>query len=423
MARRQSTRKGAGGFRDYVEWKERQRAARACLQGGDEAAGRAAWDQSTATGLNLVAQTPSDVIALGRRLRALDPDGSFGPRPDRTAPAQVRRVVRAPAPAAAPSGDEGADWLDRLNRNPVAKSLAGEAGLGVGLPMGVGRALVRSAKGVPEAASLLVGLKYPEVSMLGPGGRSLFAQFDGAVTGLVGAESRALDYTRRGVANPRIVADDLKREGGRLAAKFIPGAAPGPDTIAGNFGRNLNVGANLGELSTDVGLTVLAPEAAEEVFGLRALSKDELIDRYLRQGFRASQAERLAKAYTAVGHHSVPQRVRIPEKIGPVPVPSAVARRPLPSAFMDSWLNVLRPGWMSTGEMYERHALVDKHFHGARFSPRIGGSWSAKKLGIKKYGPFGRFYHGSPITKPVVTALSPGAPTDVLHVVNQDPRQ
>lgn len=61
---------------------------------------------------------------------------------------------------------------------------------------------------------------------------------------------------------------------------------------------------------------------------------------------------------------------------------------------MDGVFNVLKPEDISRGDFYELHYKVDPRFHGTRVVP--GEPWRGGKLGLKRFGPAGRIWHGSP---------------------------
>lgn len=73
------------------------------------------------------------------------------------------------------------------------------------------------------------------------------------------------------------------------------------------------------------------------------------------------------------------------------------AWEPLPKSISESAFNVLKPSNISQGAFYELHNGVDKSFHGARIGAKGGGgSWSAKRLGLPKYGTAKRLWYGAP---------------------------
>jgi hypothetical protein len=101
--------------------------------------------------------------------------------------------------------------------------------------------------------------------------------------------------------------------------------------------------------------------------------------RFRGQGFTAAQAHYLARPYVGRGHHFlIPRGSR------------------LPRFFRESPANVLKPKGISRGRFYELHYRVDPHFYFAPFPRRIPGGWRGPSLGLRKYGPVGRLWYGSP---------------------------
>jgi hypothetical protein len=111
----------------------------------------------------------------------------------------------------------------------------------------------------------------------------------------------------------------------------------------------------------------------------------DVFDEYMHfrnQGFNPAQAKYLTEPYEGVGHH--------------FPIRQATARDlGLPDWVRDSPLNVLKPEDISTGRFYELHYAVDPNFRGAAFPSEIGGSWSGSRIGLEKYGSWGRWWYGT----------------------------
>jgi hypothetical protein len=153
----------------------------------------------------------------------------------------------------------------------------------------------------------------------------------------------------------------------------------------------------------------LLPEAAVAIGALRAArmarklaaTGDEIAE-YLDQGFNLAQARRLAKPYTGQGHHFIPRRRRMNPKISKIFNPN---NRRLPSFFIESRFNVLKPKNITTGKMYGLHYRVDPAFNFTKI--KGGGVWDGKALGLKQYGVAGRLWYGSP--RPLKAAVGGGA--------------
>jgi len=124
----------------------------------------------------------------------------------------------------------------------------------------------------------------------------------------------------------------------------------------------------------------------------------------LAQGFSPAAAAYLAEPYplSAMGHHFVPRRTKLPSMFG---------GGPPPRAYSDGPFNRLAPEGVTRGEFYERHFRVDPEFDGAGLPKRFKGeSWSGHRLGLERYGEPGRLWHGSPAPlKARIGGLAAGA--------------
>ncbi|CAN5472160.1 hypothetical protein BH10PSE5_BH10PSE5_08780 [soil metagenome] len=166
------------------------------------------------------------------------------------------------------------------------------------------------------------------------------------------------------------------------------------DTVRGELRRNYEIGKNQGELAFDIGTTIYGGEVLK---GLTVASKEAQADRSVKLGLSPAQAAYLAKDYVGKGHHVIPRSFRFPERFLKAPLPKFIAGQPLPKSISDSAFNVLKPANISQGGFYELHNGVDKDFYGARIAAKGGGgSWSAKKLGLPKYGTAKRLWYGTP---------------------------
>ena len=101
---------------------------------------------------------------------------------------------------------------------------------------------------------------------------------------------------------------------------------------------------------------------------------------YIGQGFTPAQAQYLTQPYKGMGHHYIPRRT--------------LKRLGAPKWLQDCCFNVLKPRGISIGKFYELHYMVDPHFNAAAFPRYIGGLWHGEQLGLKKYGPWSRWWHG-----------------------------
>jgi hypothetical protein len=122
-------------------------------------------------------------------------------------------------------------------------------------------------------------------------------------------------------------------------------------------------------------------QVARPVLGIREVSPqppDAEFFRFLQQGYSPRQARDLLYPYAQLGrasegNHFLPKRWTW-----------------LPPHMLQSPYNVMKPTCISRGRMYERHALGDVSFRGARV-PGPGG-WSRAKFMGRPYG-YGKLMH------------------------------
>ncbi|ABQ70782.1 hypothetical protein Swit_4444 [Rhizorhabdus wittichii RW1] len=137
--------------------------------------------------------------------------------------------------------------------------------------------------------------------------------------------------------------------------------------------------------------TVVIAGALKAARAVKSSKAADLATKYVKQGFSRSDAEELAKPYSGIGHHFIPKQRRLFPKISKILNPN---NRCLPSSFIESRFNVLRPKGISKGEMYELHYKVDPNFKGTTLPG--GTRWSGRDIGLKKYEQAGRLWYGSP---------------------------
>jgi hypothetical protein len=274
-----------------------------------------------------------------------------------------------------------AAFVDRLNRNPVARYVAGDMAAQAGVPIGVARGGVHAVQGAWDALNLASRLMDPYDAQHSRPGEAAWDQVIGAGTG-------AIDYAKRAVADPQIVKRDALGALQQANIDLNPYATPMADNVVDEFGRNFNVGMNQGELGFNVGTLAFGGAPREGLAALSAIGKAKGVAKYLEQGFTPAQAARLAEPYRGMGHHYYPRRDPLPPILGGGPVPKFIS---------DSPFNVLKPRGMDTGEFYELHYKVDPHFKSANFGRDAGGGvWKGKDLGLKKYGTLGNVWYGAP---------------------------
>ena len=215
---------------------------------------------------------------------------------------------------------------------------------------------------------------------MSPRGESAEEQLDRAATK---AARATVDYVKRGVADPKIILDDIKDVGRQWNRDLNPGATPVAPTFAGELRRNFDVGQNQGEVLFDIGSLVVGGPAAKAVRGLSRAANVGNEAKYLAQGFSPRAAAHLAEPYPAsnMGHHFISRDTTLP------------GGGSVPRSYSDGPFNKLAPPGISRGDFYELHYQVDPRFHGTGVR---GESWSGKNLGLTKHRPLGRLWHGSP---------------------------
>lgn len=254
-------------------------------------------------------------------------------------------------------------------------------------------------EGLGEGLNFLSRLADPDDALTSPRG-------DAAIDQVVDAAKGVFDYARNGFAHPESVARDIRDKTHQAHVSLDPMATPVAITFPGELRRNFGIGQNQGELAFDVGSFAVGGPFAKGVGRLAELRKAATPAKYLGQGFSPDVAAHLAEPYKGRGHHFGPRRLG------------------LPPAYSESAFNVLNPEGISRGDHYELHYRVDPSFHAAPLPPRLGGgSWRGQALGLEKYGPVGRIWHGSPgPLKARVGGLAAGAGSMAHHSANRERR-
>jgi hypothetical protein len=252
-----------------------------------------------------------------------------------------------------------------LKRSRTGKDVAGDLAEDVGNVVGVGRGALNSAKGLADGAVFLARLRV--------GDRRAEAQ-------VKHAGGRAIDYAAGALSDPEKVVDDINEVARRARIALDPRATPQALTLPDEVQRKFGVGMNQGELIFDAASAVVGGPLAKGFKGLERVSKTIPAERYLAAGYKPETLAYLDQPYPSTGMAS-----------------HFVGRRyGLPKAFTDSTYNVLRPPGASRRQMYEEHYRVDDRFHGAKLPAEFAQHWSAKRLGLERYGPNGQVWYGSP---------------------------
>ncbi len=237
-----------------------------------------------------------------------------------------------------------------------------------------------------DGAAFLGRLMNPADALTSPPGQSAQDQ-------LISAGSRALDYARTAVDDPRRVGRDVRQAYYKFEADNDPNATPEAPTIAGEAARRFGIGQNQGELGFGLATTAFGGPGLKGLGLLGDVGKAGRVAKYVAEGLSAAQIAEREEAYIGMGHHVIPRRYKLPAWLGGGPLPSAV---------MDSPFNVLKPLGITKGEMRPLHYQVDPHLHGGPLPRSVGGGrgkgsgWSGRRMGLSKYGILGRVWHGTP---------------------------
>lgn len=305
------------------------------------------------------------------------------PRPQPSRPAapanDVRPATVKPAQARRPNGQTQGNWLDRNDR---AKAVGGDVARVAGNAAGLVTGAANAAEGLVDGATFLSRLVDPLDAWKSPRGQSATDQ-------LLNVGRGAVDYTSKAIADPSILARDVRSKARQMRLDLDPTATPAAPTFSGELERNFTIGQNQGELAFDVGSLAVGGPLAKGAGKLGAASRATVgPEKYVAQGFSPTGAAYLSETYRGMGHHNAPRRYRLPKILG---------GGPLPTAFSDGPFNVLKPEGMTRGDFYRLHFEVDDHFYGAKLPARVGGErWSGKKLGFEKHDTLGRLWHGTP---------------------------
>jgi hypothetical protein len=380
LAQRQTAAQPDDVLEEIGDWIGRRNAQAGEFARKAEAAGRQLWNDATRTGQSILGRTQSELRTLGAA------------RPDHTGPEST--------PSPATGGSAGNSWLDRSG---TAKFFGGQMAEQVGQGAGVARGTWHSVEGLAQTLDFVDRLLDPDDAEVNGA--------DNAAWGRVFATGKsAANYIHRGIADPASVGRDVGITVKKLYTDTVPSATPTAPAFAGEMARRLGIGLNQGELGWDVGSLALGSPALKTVEGLGALGDATSAAEYVEKGFSAAQADRLAKPYSGVGHHS-PLSQTLANKLG------------VPDWLRDSPFNVVKPDGMNQGDFYGFHFRTDPQFYGAGFSRKIGGGgWSGKKLGLQKYGVLGRFWYGTPTPLAGVSAAA-GAAGLSNYGPMQDPTQ
>lgn len=303
-------------------------------------------------------------------------------RPAARATNDTRPLAVKPTQARRPNGQTGPSLGSSLDRSDLAKAVGGDVARLAGNAAGLVTGAANAVEGLADGAIFVSRLADPLDWLKSPPGQTAAGQVFNVGKG-------AVDYTRKAIADPAILARNVRSKAHQMHLDLDPTATPASHTFSGELKRNFTIGQNQGELAFDVGSLAVGGPLAKGAGKLGAISRATVgPEKYVAQGFSPTGAAYLAEMYPGMGHHNVPRRARLPKILG---------GGPLPPWFSDGPFNVLKPEGMTRGDFYRLHFEVDDHFYGAKLPARVGGErWSGKKLGFEKHDALGRLWHGTP---------------------------
>jgi len=270
----------------------------------------------------------------------------------------------------------------RLNRNPVAIAAAGEVAQKVGNVAGVVRGGAHMVEGLVGGAKFVSRAINPLDPLISAPGQSAAEQV--VNTGRT-AIAQGVDYARRVGADAGLPLKDIQRGLHKLSVDLDPYATPSASTVVGEVRRKGAIGANQGELAANIASVAAG---APEINVLTRSGRLSGPAEFIADGFSPAGAKYLAEEYRGMGHHYIKRSSDLWKKLGNETVAKAI---------MDSPFNVSIPRRMNRGQVQRYHVQVDEDYHGGKLPKRVGGErWSAKSLGITKYGPIGRAVFGAP---------------------------
>ncbi|HEY3697325.1 hypothetical protein [Phenylobacterium sp.] len=119
---------------------------------------------------------------------------------------------------------------------------------------GVIRGAFHTAEGLASGAMFLGRITNPYDRLMSAPGQSAGDQ-------VLGAGKSVADYTKRALANPQIVVDDVRNGAHQLRVDLDSAATPTGQTVREEVDHRLGIGANQGELAWNVGsLAIGGPE-------------------------------------------------------------------------------------------------------------------------------------------------------------------
>lgn len=349
------------------EFMDRRRREVARFGQRAQATAHEAYGRAIRAGQDLTLSSPGDVVRHGAKL--LHEEAKRGA-------AAASGVVQA-------TRRQAGGTLRRAGQDPVVRRTAVGVARGAGNVTGVVRGGVHAAEGLADSAVFAVRLLDPLDPLMSAEGEAAWDQLGRSA---LNTARKTVNYVTQGVADPQGVVRDLRETGQKWRRDLDPSATPVASTFESELRRNFAIGQNQGEFAFEAGSLAVGGPLAKSLKGISRGANVGNTEKYLAQGFGPLAAAHLAKPYPArnMGHHFISRDYRLPELLG---------GGPLPRGYSDGPFNKLSPPDISRGDFYELHYAVDPRYGGGRL---LKEGWSGKKLGLRKYGPAGRLWHGSP---------------------------
>jgi len=284
-------------------------------------------------------------------------------------------------------GPEQPPWWDQFA--PI-KAAAGTAAFVAGLPVGFFRGGVHLGQDIGNGLDFGVRLLDQHDAENHLPGESAWDQVTDTGRGV-------LSYGQQRLRDPRKLAHDVSGLVHEARVNLDP--FPIAPTVGDQLRRSFSVGQNWGEGALNLGTLWDGGELVRGVKGVEAMSDAAKTPEYLKLGAPPELAAYLAEPYTGAGAHFVPRRAKFPEAVMGIPLPEGLVGKPLlPRAYMDGPFNVWKPEGISRGDFNVGHFRRDDHMYGTRLPKDVDGGrgWSGNRLGLKRYSPVGRIWHGAP---------------------------
>jgi hypothetical protein len=281
------------------------------------------------------------------------------------------------------------------------KVAAGSAAFVAGMPFGLARGAVHAGQGIGDGLDFVARLVDPHDAENHLPGESAWDEVSGKGQAM-------LNFGQARIEDPSKIVGDVRGAGHWARVNLDP--LPIAPTLVDQVRRNFQVGQNVGEAGFDLGTLWDGGELIRGAEAANAASDAAKAAEYLRPGAPPRLVAYLGEPYDGTGAHFVPRRAKFPKAVMGIPLPDSLAgKRLLPQAYRDSPFNVWKPDGISRGDFYAGHFRRDDRMYGARLPKDVDGGqgWSGNRLGLERYGPAGRIWHGAP--PPLKAAIGGGS--------------